>query len=131
MIVGIGTDIIQTARVKELCCKYGDKFLKRVLTLEEQAKCKSLKPEEHAKYLTKRFAAKEAFVKALGTGFNNHASLHDVSIDNDSAGKPYYKLSDKLRDYLISRFNTNKYAIHLSISDTLEYANAIAIIETV
>ena len=75
MIIGLGTDIVRVSRIENLQKKYGDKFLNRILTAEEQKKFHSLKLEEQKKYLAKRFAAKEAFVKALGLGFNDEISF--------------------------------------------------------
>jgi holo-[acyl-carrier protein] synthase len=129
MIIGLGTDIVRVSRIENLQKKYGDKFLNRILTAEEQKKFHSLKLEEQKKYLAKRFAAKEAFVKALGLGFNDEISFQDISVVNDKHGKPYYNITNKLDLYIKKLFKITRYSINISISDDTDYANAIAIIE--
>lgn len=129
MIIGIGTDLVRISRIENLYKKYNEKFLNKLLSSEEYKKFSSLKNIKGMKYLAKRFAAKEAFVKSLGTGFNSNVYLKDISISNDENGKPYYDISTKLDRYIKNTFNISKYSINLSITDDREYANAIAIIE--
>ncbi len=130
MIVGLGTDIVKISRIESLLQKYGNKFLNRILSIEERNKLVSLAPNMQQKYLAKRFAAKEAFVKALGMGFNGEISFADISVVNDKQGKPYYNISSKLNKYIKNTLNVAEYSIKISISDDADYANAIAIIET-
>lgn len=132
MIIGLGTDIVRTSRIKSLSEKYGLKFLDRILTQDEQAKYNSMEDSSQREaYLTKRFAAKEAFVKAIGTGFDGNISFQDISVLNDKNGKPYYNLNDKLDKYIKELFNLKKYLTHISISDDIKYASAVAIIEKI
>lgn len=131
MIIGLGTDIVRVSRIEDLQRKYGAKFLSRILTAEEQERFHSLKEEGQKRYLSKRFAAKEAFVKALGVGFNGEVSFQDISVVNDKNGKPHYNINDRLDKYIKKLFNIEKYTINVSISDDVEYANAIAIIEKI
>lgn len=132
MIIGLGTDIVRMSRIKSLSEKYGPKFLARILTKDEQNKYNSIEDNgQREAYLTKRFAAKEAFVKALGTGFDSNISFQDISVLNDKNGKPYYNVNDKLDKYVKKLFNLKKYLTHISISDDIEYASAVAIIEKV
>ncbi len=129
MILGLGTDIVRVSRIAHLQQQYNDKFKERLLTPAELSKLSSLKPEDTSKYLAKRFAAKEALVKAIGVGFDGNISLQDISVLNNNLGKPYYDISEKLDKYIMQVFNTAQYRMHLSISDDIEYASAIAIIE--
>lgn len=93
---GIGTDIIEVARVGANFEKYGCKFLEKILTERERTHCKIFKHEALlAAHIAGRFAAKEAVAKALGTGFGAELAFHDVEILNDFSGKPQVFLSQK------------------------------------
>ncbi|MDN5247606.1 MAG: holo-[acyl-carrier-protein] synthase [Wolbachia endosymbiont of Tyrophagus putrescentiae] len=122
MIHGIGTDIVYIPRVLRILHKYGEKFLNRVYTkreIEAGSKCNS--PEVRARHFAKRFAAKEAFVKALGVGFNQNIRMKDIEVCNDIKGKPYIITSKNF----IYQNNTT----HLSISDDKDYATAFVVIQ--
>ena len=121
MIYGIGTDIVSIERVKAIILKNRDGFIKRVLTEHEQALFAN--KADSAAYLAKRFAAKEAFSKALGTGIGRVVSFQDLTIRNNENGKPYFLPSEKLRLYLLEKRIKQG---HLSISD--ESQNAIALV---
>ena len=99
--------------------EHGQHFLDRLFTLEEQAYCSRYK--RSARHYAGRFAAKEAVVKALGTGFGEAVSWLDMEIMNDERGKPYVKISSKLEE----RFNHPVFLI--SISHCEEYATAFAV----
>jgi len=117
MIIGIGTDIVDIRRIEDLIKKSGwDKFAKKILSAQE---IKDLKPKQKnsATHLAKRFAAKEAIAKALGTGIGK-TSFADIQITNNSKGAPKAKM-DKLKNI----------KIHISISDEYPYAIALAIAE--
>jgi len=129
MIVGLGTDLVRISRIEKIYHKYRVRFLEKILTREEQERFQNIQELHGIRYLAKRFAAKEALVKSLGTGFSVDVQIKDISIKNDSLGKPYYELSKKLHKYISGIFNTNNYSINLSITDDKEYANAVAIIE--
>ena len=120
MIKGVGTDIISILRVKESLEKFGDKFAERILT-ENELKIFGSSENESKKitYLAKRFAAKEAVSKALGTGIGSSVSFHDIEISNDSNGKP------------LAVLKTNIAAkIHLSLSDERDgFAIAFVVVE--
>ncbi|WP_257791012.1 holo-[acyl-carrier-protein] synthase [Wolbachia endosymbiont of Folsomia candida] len=93
MIHGIGTDIVYIPRISKILQKYGEKFLGRIYTKQEiEISEKYNSQEMRAKYFAKRFAAKEAFVKALGTGFSNGIIMKDIEIYSDIRGKPYIRL---------------------------------------
>lgn len=123
MIQGIGTDIVYIPRVLRILQKYEKKFLNRVYTEKEiELSEKYFSHEMQARYFAKRFAAKEAFVKALGTGFSKGIRMKDIEIHNDVRGMPYITIS--------KRFISENSSIHLSISDDQDYATAFVIICT-
>lgn len=123
MIFGIGTDIVRVDRMHANIERHGDKFARRILTPAEfQEFCASPKP---AHFLAKRFAAKEAAAKAMGTGFRNGLSLSDIGVIHDHNGKPqlaYYGKAEELwRDLGIG-------VGHLSIADEQDYAVAFVLL---
>lgn len=120
MILGIGNDIVEIARIKANLDRYQDRFLNRVFTSHEQDYC--LNRKVPALHLAGRFAAKEAVVKALGTGFSQGLTWTDIEIHNESNGKPFVKCSPKLNEMF------NSPLIHISISHCHDYATAMAII---
>ena len=125
MIYGVGTDIVNIERVKKILSKNRDGFIKRVLSEHEQALFAN--KADSAAYCAKRFAAKEAFAKALGTGIGRVVSFQDLTIRNNENGKPHFIPSEKLRLYLVEK-NIKK--AHLSISDESQNAIAFVVLET-
>ena len=119
MILGIGNDIIEIARIKAILTRYPQRFLNRVFTSREQDYC--LKKKDPALHLAGRFAAKEAIVKALGTGFSQGLSWLDIEISNDSKGKPTASLSPFAKGLF------GDLTLHISLSHCHHYATAIAI----
>ncbi len=117
---GIGNDIIEIDRIEHIIAKYGQKFLDRLFTENEQAYCS--KYRHSAINFAGRFAAKEAVVKALGTGISEGVSWLDIEILNDALGKPCVTLSDKLQKMVPGK------SILLSISHSKKYATAVAIL---
>jgi len=124
MIYGVGTDLVDIERVKKILSKNRDGFIKRVLSEHEQALFAN--KAESAAYCAKRFAAKEAFAKALGTGIGGVVSFQDLTIRNNEDGKPYFIPSEKLRQYLVEK---NIKQAHLSISDESQSAIAFVVME--
>jgi len=126
-ILGIGVDIIQNKRIKASIRNY--KFKNRIFSSKE------LKLSSYSKnkigFFSKRFAAKEAFAKALGTGFRNNLNFKDIEIMNDKLGKPYYAKTKKIINIIRKEFRVKNFNCFLSISDEKEYSTAFAIIETV
>lgn len=122
MIKGIGTDIIEVARIRKNIEQYGQTFYDKILTPDE--KRYSLTYADPAPTVAGRFAAKEAVAKALGTGFGEHLSFHDIEVLNDTVGKPIIRLSPKAK----AHFNPG--TLHLSISHNKEHAIAFALWET-
>lgn len=124
MIYGIGTDIVHITRMQQSLEKYGDKFARRILTTSEFNEFKQ--SNDQTAFLAKRFAAKEATVKAMGTGFRNGLSLQHIGITHDAAGKPILDFIELAR-----RFVEDKKikATHISLSDERDYAVAFAVLE--
>ena len=126
-ILGIGVDIIQNKRIKASIRNH--KFKDRIFSSKE------LKLSSYSKnkigFFSKRFAAKEAFAKALGTGFRNNLNFKDIEIMNDKLGKPYYAKTKKITKIIRKDFRVKNFNCFLSISDEKEYSTAFAIIETV
>ncbi len=124
MIYGVGTDLVDIERVKKILSKNRDGFVKRVLSEHEQALFAN--KADSAAYFAKRFAAKEAFAKALGTGIGLVVGFQDLTVRNNENGKPYFIPSEKLRQYLAEK---NIKHAHLSISDESENAIAFVVLE--
>lgn len=119
MIFGIGTDIVRVKRMQENIEKFGDKFAERILSTEELTEYH--KYAEPSRLLAKRFAAKEAASKAMGTGFRNGVTLKQIFITHDDLGKPILNFVDAAKDFL--SLNGVKES-HVSISDEQDYAVA-------
>lgn len=119
MVHGIGNDIIEVSRIEANLKKYGQKFLDRIYTLEEQTYC--LRHRDAARHFAGRFAAKEAIIKAIGTGFRDGLGWLDIEISNDTHGKPVVNLSSKLSE----QFDSPR--ILITISHCREYATAFAL----
>jgi holo-[acyl-carrier protein] synthase len=123
MIFGIGTDIVVIARMTRLWERHGERALERVLSPEEREDCRcSVEP---GRFLAKRFAAKEALGKALGTGIRAPVSLSAIAVVHDASGKPFFRLAPELAAHLAQRRLTT----HLSISDERDLALAFVIVE--
>lgn len=121
MIYGVGTDIVYIPRILRILQKYGRKFLNKVYTKKEIEISKKYNSQEvRAKYFAKRFAAKEAFVKALGTGFSQGIIMKDIEIYSNIRGKPHLAIT---KDFI-----SKDYKIHLSLSDDQDYATAFVVI---
>ena len=125
-IFGIGTDIVNIKRMEKSLKKYGFKFKKKIFSKREILYCE--KKKNPSSYYAKRFAAKEAFSKALGTGIRKGVSLKNIEVFNNSKGKPYILLKGDLSKFLKKKINNKKYDIHLSLSDDKPWAQATVII---
>ena len=119
MILGVGVDIVQIPRIKLLVEKYGAQFLERILSSEEIDHYHHIERanDQHISFLAKRFAAKEAVSKALGTGIGNPLRFTDISIISDDLGKPAVRMNGGREDVII----------HLSLSDDYPVAIAFAV----
>jgi len=125
MILGIGTDIVTVARMAENLERMGDRFARRLLTDSEYQEYE--KKHNGAAYIAKRFAAKEALVKAMGTGFADGITWKQVSVCNNEKGAPYFQLTGPASEKVEAMGVTS---IHLSISDEKEHAVAFVILES-
>tara|TARA_Y100001970_G_scaffold240042_1_gene302483 strand:+ start:4389 stop:4775 length:387 start_codon:yes stop_codon:yes gene_type:complete len=125
MIIGMGIDIIDSRRIKKVISKYGDKFKKRCF-LANEIKRSNNKFNSINSY-AKRYAAKEACSKALGTGLAKGIFWKDIEILNDNLGKPYIKLHKNALNR-IKMISKKKYKIEVSLSDEKNYAIANVII---
>ena len=123
-IYGIGTDIVNVNRIKKSL--KNKSFIKRIFNQKEILKCKKL--SRTLSCYAKRFAAKEAFSKALGTGIANGINFNEIIILNKVTGKPYITLSGQTKKILKKKFNNKKPKISLSISDEKKYAVAFVTI---
>lgn len=117
MIFGIGVDIVQIQRIENAVMRFGERFSMKVLTLREQ-------PCQTSRDIAVHFAAKEAFAKALGTGFRG-VTFKDIEVFHNEMKKPYFMVSDKI----LSMFGP--FQSHLSISHEKDYVIAMAVIEKI
>jgi len=122
MIKGIGVDIIEVSRIQEAIEKYADKFLNRIYTKEEQDYCNEFKDKKYIHYAA-RFAVKEAFSKAIGTGITQGFKFHNIATHNKENGEPVILLSD----YFSGKYSHFKF--HVTISHTDQNAIAVVIME--
>ena len=130
-IIGLGSDLCNIDRIQNSLDRFGDRFLKRVFTETEQAKAQK-RPFTRAGTLAKRFAAKEAFSKAVGTGFKRGVFMKDIGVINKASGEPTLKLTGGAKERLDAMTPPGHAArIHLTMTDDHPFALAVVIIETV
>ena len=122
----MGTDIVSSKRIEKLIKKKNVIFLNKIFTKSEIQLSK--KRRNYLLTLSKRFAAKEAFVKALGTGIRNGINFKDIEVINDRHGKPFINLKGKTKPIVNKKIKTNKYKIFLSLSDDPPWSVATVII---
>ena len=125
-IYGIGTDIVNIKRVEKSLRKNGNNFKKRIFSKKEIIYCERKK--NPINFYAKRFAAKEALSKALGTGIRKGINFKDIEILNDNLGKPSILLKGNTANFLKKKIKSKKYSIHLSLADDLPWAQATVII---
>jgi holo-[acyl-carrier protein] synthase len=124
MIYGIGVDLVENDRIEKIIQKWGEKFLSRVFSDREVAYCR-----RHAQasiHYGARFAVKESFLKAIGTGLGRGVKLLEIEVVNEESGKPQLMLSGGAREYLVK---AGIERIHLSITHTKNYASAMVLLE--
>lgn len=124
MIVGIGVDLASVSRVEQILFRHGDRFLHRILRAEEVLDYAAT--SQPARFLAKRFAAKEAFSKAWGTGIGAELGWHDVAVVHDAKGKPLVAASERLDASMRSR----GLKAHISLTDEADHAVAFVVLET-
>ena len=125
-ILGIGVDIIQNKRIKSSI--KNKLFVSRTFGNKEIYFSKNT--SDKTNYFAKRFAAKEALAKSIGTGFRNNLNFKDIQILNDKIGKPYYHKSKKIDKIINKKFKVKTYDLFLSISDEKDYSIAFTILQT-
>jgi len=123
-IFGIGTDIIDISRIQKLLNK-NNRFKNRIFSIKEIKYC-DLKKNNIACY-SKRFAAKEAFTKALGTGMSKGISFNEITLNNNKNGAPFIELTGKTKT-IVKNLTKRKNKIYLSLSDEKKYALAMVVI---
>ena len=123
-IIGNGVDIVENKRIKNSLKIKG--FINRVFTQNEINKSKKLNNKTN--FFAKRFAAKEAFVKAIGEGFRNNINFNDIDISNDNKGKPFIIISNNIKKFIKKKLKLSKYKIFLSLSDEKKHSIAYVII---
>tara|TARA_B100000795_G_scaffold141326_1_gene105798 strand:- start:126 stop:512 length:387 start_codon:yes stop_codon:yes gene_type:complete len=124
-ILGIGVDIIENSRIAK-SLKDGV-FIKRIFSESEILMAKKIKDKKN--YYSKRFAAKEAFAKSIGTGFRNNLNFKDISIVNDKLGKPSFIINEKIKKIIKKQFKISSFNFFLSISDEKKYSVAYVILQ--
>jgi len=124
-ILGIGVDIVENLRIAKSL--KNDLFIKRIFSHSEILIAKKIKDKN--KYYAKRFAAKEAFAKSIGTGFRDNFNFKDISIINDKLGKPTFIINDKIKKIIKKQFKISSFNFFLSISDEKKYSIAYVILQ--
>ena len=125
MIFGIGTDIVRVGRIRDDLSRFGDRFAERILTANELLEFHQ--NVNKANFLARRFAAKEAAVKAMGTGFSNGVQLHDIEVTHDAQGKPMLAFHGRAREFMQER---SVAVAHISLADEQDHAVAFVTLET-
>ena len=123
-VMGLGSDIVNIKRIEKIIKNNKKNFLSKILHKDE----KKLK-KFTANTIAKKFAAKESFSKALGTGFRKGLNFKDVEILNDNLGKPYFRLNNKTKKIILKTLKVKNFDLFLSISDEKEYSIAFTIIQ--
>ena len=124
-ILGIGVDIIQNSRIKNAIKKKS--FINKIFSKVEISNSKKVKNKTN--FFAKRFSAKEAFLKSIGIGIRKGINFKDIYVINDKSGKPNFKFSNKVKNFIIKKFKTKTYNLFLSLSDEKNYSIAFAIIQ--
>ena len=124
-ILGIGVDIIENSRIKRSIKKKS--FITRIFSKSEILYSKKLKDKTN--YYAKRFAAKEALAKSIGTGFRDNLRFKDISIINNKVGKPSFLITNKLKIIIKKQLKVSSFNFFLSISDENKYSIAFVILQ--
>ena len=124
-ILGIGVDIVENSRIDKLL--ENKIFIKRIFSNSEILIAHKIKDKKS--YYSKRFAAKEAFVKSIGTGFRDNLNFKDISIINNKLGKPSFTINEKIKKIIKKQFKTTSINFFLSISDEKKYSIAYVILQ--
>ncbi len=128
MIIGIGNDLVLIDRIEKLLNNFENKFLAKVFT-QNEINMASQSKQNISQFYAKRFAAKEAFSKAIGLGIGRGINFNDIEISNDALGKPIINLLNDKKVFLLKHFACEELKFHLSLSDEKNLAIATVIIE--
>jgi holo-[acyl-carrier protein] synthase len=129
MIIGLGSDLCSIERIQKSVDRWGDKFLRRVFTETERAKA-GRRPHTVAGTLAKRFAAKEAFSKAVGTGFKRGVFMKDIGVVNLPSGAPTLELTGGAKARLDALTPSgHAMQVHLTMTDDFPWAQAFVVLE--
>ncbi len=124
-ILGIGVDIVENSRIEKSL--KNNSFIKRIFSNSEILLAKKIINKKA--YYSKRFAAKEAFSKSIGTGFRDNLNFKDIMVINDKLGKPSFVITDKIKKIIKKQFKTTSFDFFLSISDEKKYCIAYVILQ--
>jgi holo-[acyl-carrier protein] synthase len=122
-LIAVGTDILKVARIDEVLARLGNRFVRRILTLQEQEEYHASK--QPGRFLAKRFAAKEAIAKSLGTGIGRGVSWQDIQIEHDAHGAPRVRLLGGAQRVAGDRGGVR---VELSVADEIDYVVAFAVL---
>ena len=137
MIIGIGIDLISNDRIKKILKKFGKNFKEKIFSknelndFENRYKNQDKLTQNAINFFAKRFASKEAFSKALGTGIGRGIDFNDIEISNDKLGKPFIKILNNKEAKIKEILNCQEFNIHLTISDEKSISGAVVIIEKI
>ena len=124
-ILGIGVDIVDNSRIAKSL--KNNLFIKRIFSNSEILIAKKIKDKKS--YYSKRFAAKEAFAKSIGTGIRNNLNFKDISIVNNKIGKPSFIITEKIKKIIKKELKVSSFNFFLSISDEKKYSIAFVILQ--
>ena len=123
-VIGNGVDIVENSRIKKLI--KNTKFIKRIYSVQEINKSKYIKNKVN--FFAKRFAAKEAFVKSIGSGFRSGINFSDIIILNNKLGKPYIRVNNKIKSIICKKNKLRNFKVFLSLSDEAKHSIAYVIL---
>ena len=127
MILGNGVDIVDNLRIKKAI--KNQRFINRIFSKDEIKNSKKM--NNKIQFYAKRFAAKEAFLKAIGTGISKGLILRDISVKNNKDGKPMLVINKKIKQYILRKYRIKKFNTHLSLSDENNYSIAFVILNKI
>lgn len=132
MILGVGVDLILVKRIESLLLKFEKKFSQKIFSTNEILTANSIKNSvQRITFFAKRFAAKEAFAKALGLGIGRGINFLDIEVENDALGKPKIKILNDKINFVKNHFSCQNFTVHLSLTDEKNSAAAFVIIEKI
>lgn len=132
MILGIGIDLVSIGRIENLMLQFKEKFAEKIFTANEILQANKIQTTElRSLFCAKRFAAKEAFAKALGLGIGRGVDFKDIEVENDELGKPKIKILNNKETFIKNHFGCKNFSVHLSLTDENPMASAFVIIEKI